>query len=173
MMWVPPKVSQELQDAAMEQLAEVQRVFLSQELEFYNRELREIDPLLEVGWVPEHADVPGTVPGRFHLVRWNEPPVPPTLEPLEDDGEFISLGAWIFDRVRHMDLWNDQVRRERKRRLQNLEQSKRRAKMHEREEIAEEFSDRCKAAFNPGVSMTSAGPWKARAGARSDRQRAV
>lgn len=167
MVWVPPKVSREMEHEALAHRAEaLAALVLSEELKEYNRELREIDRDLQVAWVDENTHVLGLTPGRFHLIRDNHP-FPPALIPYQDEaGGFLPLSSHLFDFVRHADLWNDQVTRDRRRRTERAEQAQARAKERERADMAEEIDDRIKAAFDPGVSMTKAGPWSYRAHAR-------
>jgi hypothetical protein len=48
------------------------------------------------------------VPNFYHLIRDNEAPTPPTVIPVEQDGQFAEIGQWFIDRMRASDLQNPQ-----------------------------------------------------------------
>src|SRR3954467_11204052 len=40
------------------------------------------------------------IPNFYHLIRDNEAPTPPTVIPVEKDGQFAEIGQWFIDRMR-------------------------------------------------------------------------
>jgi hypothetical protein len=165
-LWVPPAQARRELEARRQYEAELQEQLVRYaHLKDWNRELKQIDPYLEVVWAPETAnEVGGVKRNRYCLLRHN-PTAPPLVKPLEIDGQYAELGSWVFDQVRQADLWRDEVVRDRKRMEERMQRSKERRRAREREERQEEITDRLHA-LNPSVSMTRAGTWSYRAAAR-------
>lgn len=137
-------------------------VALHDELESYNKELRQIDPDLQLVWAPESATNPALVPGRFHILRRNPPPSPPLLLPLQDDrGNFREPGSWMYDMLRSADLWNDRAQEDRRKAQEEITRQKESRRRAEREELAEEIDLRLKAKNNPGFLFSDV-PWSYR-----------
>jgi hypothetical protein len=165
-LWVPPSEMARAKEVRAQHDADLQEMLVRHSVtKEWTQEVKQLDPYLEVVWAPPTAkEVGGVKPERYCLIRHN-PTGPPTVEPLEIDGQYADLGSWVFDRIRSMDLWHDEVVRERKDRERKAEEAKERRQAREREERDEELRDRV-SALSPAVSMTSAGPWSYRAGAR-------
>jgi hypothetical protein len=127
-------------------------------LKDWNRELKQVDPYLELVFAPEAADAPGLVPGRYHLLRHN-PGGPPSLIPLQGpEGEFREPDSSLFQLLRESDLWNDQAERARRKTAEALERAKERRRQREREQRVEELVGRAKARFEPSVLVKGV-PW--------------
>ena len=131
-------------DETAKHQAEVElMVALRDELEGFNKELKQIDPDLELVWVPETATNPALSPGRYHIMRRNAPPTPPLLLPLEhEDGSFKEPGSWVYDWLRKQDLWNDRAQADKRKAEQELERQRDKRRQAEREETAWEIDAR-------------------------------
>lgn len=173
-LWTPPSVSREEANIGAEHVADVRlAAALRGQLEWWTRELKQIDDRLEMVWFDESATgIVGVVPNRYAIVRWNEAPTPPSVIPIEGpDGEFVEPNSSVFDKVRAGDMWNAEARRDRQRRQEQALAAKRRQQARETEERQEEILERWLAAsrtqvsFNPDVawSQNAAGQRAARA----------
>jgi hypothetical protein len=137
------------------------------ELNWFNRQLRQIDPRLELVKATEHPQSTDLTPGYWHVVRHNEPPAPDTYIAIKGDhGEFIEPSTGWLERFRADDAWSNGGWAELTKRWAKREQARERDKQRVREERVEEIADRIKAQ-NPGVSFSDT-PWTYRAGARKD-----
>lgn len=144
-------------------------VALKDELESHNRDLKRIDDRLEIVWAPESVTNPALTPGRYHLIRRNDPPAPPGIWPLETkDGSFKEPGAWMYDWVLSLDMWNERVMADREKARQEAETARNKRRREEREELAWEIDTRLKAKTNPGI-LFGDNRWSYRAGARRAR----
>lgn len=159
---LPEYLDQTLQhEAELEAMVDV----LRDEIASWNADLKQIDPNLEIGWVPETATNPRLAPGRWHIFRHNAPPTPTEAFPLQHpDGSYREPGSWMFDWLRGMDLWNNRVREDRDKAHRELERARARRKQEEREELVWEIDARLKAKNSPGVLFGDS-PWTYRAGA--------
>jgi hypothetical protein len=146
--------------------AEVQAMIaLRDELEEWTRDLKRLDERLQMVWAPESVTAPGLVPGRFHVLRRNDPPAPVTPFPLvrglltgdPDDEGFIEPGSWVFDWLQKSDLQNTTVQEERKRFQEEAERARQRRKQEEREETIWEIDERLRVANNPGGVLFTKG----------------
>jgi hypothetical protein len=134
--------------------------------EEWNRILYQVDAELRLVRAQESASAPGIVPGYYHVLRRNDLG-PPTPIPVQGpDGEYREPGSWLLDQLAESDLWNGRSQKDRERAYQELTRQKARRKERETEERRDEIKERWKAASNPGVSFSDAGPWRYRAGAR-------
>jgi hypothetical protein len=155
-MWTPTRHQQQ---ERRRREGELQRMVLKHAaLKDWNRELKQIDPYLELVFAPESADAPGLVPGRYHLLRHN-PGAVPSLIPLQGpEGEFREPDSSIFQLLRESDLWNDQAERARRKTQEKLDQARERRRQREHEQRVEEMVGRAKARFEPGVLVKGV-PW--------------
>jgi hypothetical protein len=143
----------------------LQKLEAKGQMDDWNRELRQIDPYLELVFAPENATAPGLRPGRYHVLRHN-PGAPLSLIPIETpEGEFKEPDSSLLDELRRADLWRDEAVRDRKKRQEALERSERRRKAREFEERQEEIEYRIKVKESPGVLVSDV-PWTWRAHAR-------
>jgi hypothetical protein len=158
-IWLPPKVSAELRaetEAHRNEILNAKR--LHSILEHWNRELKTIDPYLEMAWF-EDCHVLGVIPWRFHILRHN-PGAPPSLIPIEGpDGGYVEPASQVYDILRAQDLWNAEANHDRKKRQQRLEDAKERQKAREELERLDEIRERLAAATRTQVSMNTASPW--------------
>lgn len=166
-VWIPGETLRKQEHARARQMAELNGLAqLTGICREWTPVLKEIDPYLEMVWVPENARAAGLTPGRFTVLRHN-PGAPPSIIPVEGpDGEFVIPNSGLLDVLRKADLWSSQAVKERKRKERELEDAKKRQEDREREERIEEFTDRWKA-LEPSVSMTGQGKgWSYKAGAK-------
>lgn len=153
--------SEYLEETAVHAAEVEMMVTLRDELDSYNKELKQIDPDLELVWAPETVTAPGLSPGRFHVLRRNPPPAPPLLLPLEtEDGGFKEPGSWMYDWLRRQDLWNDAAQADRRKAEQELERQRDKRRAEEREEVAWEIDERLRVANRPSV-LFDVDTWKA------------
>lgn len=171
-LWVPPRAAREHAEARREYEHELGLVAEKQGLvEEWDKVLSGIDPHLSIFFAPEWANVAGVTPGRYHVL-WNAPGVVPTVLPVTGpNGEFVEPGSSMLDLLHRSEMWNATAGRERARKERLLAAAKERASLREREDLREEFRDRAKARFNPGVSFSDTG-WKYRASARTEKKAA-
>lgn len=137
----------------------------------YQRELS--DTRLEIVFMPPTADESlGIVPGRYHLVRRNEPPTPPSLIPIEgDSGEFVEPGSWHIERMRGSDLQNPQLMHAVRQRKEAAERAKEREKQRDDDERMEHLRDAYKARFSTSVSLNRSTPWSQNVKGKKTRQK--
>lgn len=173
-LWTPPSVSRDLaaeaeQDAASVRLAAA----LRGQLDWWNRELKLIDQRLEMVWFDEGVDIVGVVPNRYHVIRWNDAPAPPSLIPVVGpEGEFVEPNSALFDKLRAGDMWNGEARREQEKRQRRAEDARNRQMAREAEERQAEILERWIAATRTQVSMSSDTPWTQNMSPASRRERA-
>jgi hypothetical protein len=137
----------------------------------FNRELRKMDPYLELIFIGDDAGVQGAVPNRYHLSR-RSPDAPATLISITDEhGGFVEPGSAIFDKLAEGDLWSARSRRERQNAQQEAERARDRKRARETEQRQEELKDRYNAAFRTSVSMADTG-WSQNASGRRGRRAA-
>lgn len=99
------------------------------------------------------------IPNFYHLIRDNEAPTPPSVIPVEQDGQFAEPGQWFIDRMRAADLQNPQVMRAHKEQKRQKELAAQREQDRETEERREHLRDAYKARFETSVSMNEDTPW--------------
>lgn len=175
-LWLPPSARQAARDKrAAYDRAVLNGMALHARLEEWNRDLREIDPHLELVRASVQTSHPALVPGFYHLIRHN-PGVPVSVLVVGDrDGRLVlghadePLGfrepdSSLFEEIKKQDLWSDRSTREREKRAREAERQASKRRERERADIVTEVRDRVKATFSPGVSMAQAGPWSYRAG---------
>jgi hypothetical protein len=167
-LWTPPKVDRDLREQTQAHASEVTGMVerFRGILKHYTRELKAIDPYLELIFAPPNAEAPGLVPGRYHVMRHN-PGAPPSLIPIQGpNGEFSEPTSQVFEQLKSTDLWNTAVGHERRRREEAAERASVRAKEREQAERAEEVKDRWNAATRTFVSMDRSKPWSQNAAGR-------
>jgi predicted trehalose synthase len=131
----------------------------------FNRQLEALDPDLELVWVPEGADFPGLVPGRWHIRRANtRGGLDAFLPVLGPDGEYMEPHSGVLDQLRKYDLQNGGLER-----LRQEKEDERRARERDLERFREQRRDavlaRYRAMTSPGVSFHDR-QWTNKAGAR-------
>lgn len=155
-MWVPPRVSKELQDNTRHATAELmQMVYVKGVMDDFNKELRAIDPYLELVLAREKVLAGSPLrPGYWHIIRHN-PTAPPTVMTLEGEhGEYVEPNSEMFRKLSEdNDMWNPASMARRRKREEALEQAKERRKNREREARQEELLERYAAATRTQVSM--------------------
>jgi hypothetical protein len=170
-LWVPPKVSRELQqktDAYRHEVLEM--VYRKATMDDFNRDLKQIDPYLELIWAPGNANAVGLKPNRYHILR-HVPGGPPSLWPIEtEDGEYMEPNSGIFDMLRRNDMWHAEASYDRKKRKEALKAAEERHKRLEREALSEEVEERWKAATRTQVLMSPDVRWAQNASGRRGRR---
>lgn len=159
-IFVPPRVARELREETRQYQAELlMRAQMKGVMDSFNRDLKQIDPYLELMFFEDDVLLPGVTPGRWHVVRHN-PGAPPSLDAyVGPNGEYLEPDSGIFKKLEESDLQNPMVNRERKRREHEAKLAYERRKAREREEINEETIERYLAATRTQVSMNRSTPW--------------
>lgn len=152
-MWLPDGVTRELAEERTAYEAELaeQAVRLHDQLEHYNRALKQIDPYLELVLASDNATALGLRPGFFHVVRHN-PGAPPELWPLEtEDGGFREPDSSLFEDLARSDMWSNRSMKARQKAELDAQRAKERAREREQEDRATEVLERWTAASRPQV----------------------
>ena len=106
-LWTP--FSKEM-NAKREALTDKQTLEHIRKSKWLSRELREIDPMLDVVYIGEKApaEFPDIIPGRWHICRKSSDGGHlDTYFPLVGpNGEYREPGAWLIDEFKARDLWN-------------------------------------------------------------------
>lgn len=176
-MWLPASIEADLAAGRMDFAAKVDRLVDSEtrrQLETvkrFNKELKGIDPYLELvfvsmprDWPAGEEPPPGVVFDRWHVLRRN-PGAPPTFIALtREDGGYVEPTSRVFDRLRQADLWNGDVAKRHRTAMARQAEQRARAADARRAEAREEIALRLKALENPGINFDSSRRWKARLG---------
>ena len=160
-LWVPPKVSRELEDSTARFNAEAKDQFRFNEsvCQTWNPELQKIDPYLRLARAKEHAHFPGVLPNYYHMVRLN-PVGPIWFQPLTGPNmSFVEPTLRMLDTLRGSDLQNPRAVRDRKMQQDMAEKARKTREERETEERQEEMLERWRSATQTRVSMTDARPW--------------
>lgn len=155
-LFLPPGVSRELQQ---ERLAHHARVVAlthySDVMDDFNRDLKAIDPYLQLVKAKETIEV-GTPlkPGYWHIIRHN-PGAPPSVMTIEGlDGEYVEPSSGVFRQLLEWcDLQNPAVGHRRRERAEAARDAERKRLAREREEADDEAMQRLLAATRTQVSM--------------------
>lgn len=122
-------------------------------LDLWNRELKEIDPYLQLVKAREDTTMPGLRPGYWHVLR-HVPGGPPSVIVYEGpNGEFREPDSGLFEELRRGDMWSDRAKWERDRLQRKLDQAEQHRKERERKDINEEIRDRIKSAWNTSIRV--------------------
>lgn len=159
-LWVPPRVSRELRDATERHKREVlEAARRDATLDYWDRELKKIDPALTIIKAVDDARVPGLKAGYYHIVREVENGPPSILPIVGENGEFVEPTSRILDLLRAGDLQNPRAMAERRRRDDAAERAREKARQDGHEERVEEMLDRWKSMTQTRVSMSRDTPW--------------
>lgn len=138
-------------------------------LEWFDRQLRDIDPLLCLVKAKDHAQAPGMRPGFWHVCRRNPAPAIDSYIPITTpDGEFCEPSTWWLEEFRRDDAWNNGGWEAMAKRWADRDAARQRDKERQREGRIDELAGRIKAKSSPGVSFSD-GKWTYKAGARDGR----
>lgn len=118
------------------------------------------DRLELIFWPPDAPVEQGLEPGRYHVMRRNDDPAPPTFIPVEGEkGEFVEPGEWLIAKLRESDLQNPQLVRAMKARKRTLELSREREQERDVEERREHIRDLWNAHLRTSVSFNRDTAW--------------
>lgn len=155
-LWTPPKVSRELVDKRREATAEMmQMVYLKGVMDDFNKELKQIDPYLELALASEKVLAGNPLkPGYWHIIRHN-PGAPPSVMTIEGpNGEYVEPTSEVFRMLKEdNDMWNPASMHRKRKREEELERAKERRKERERRDRQQEIQERWDAATRTQVSM--------------------
>lgn len=125
-------------------------------MEYYSRELKQIDPHLSVILAKPNTTVLGLKPNFYHIVRLR-PGSPAYIKPVEGpNGEWRDLDSSIFDMVAEEDLWNDRTQRDKREKARKADEARIRQRQREAMDRAREFDERLKSALNTSISVPKA-----------------
>lgn len=166
MLLLPPGVTRELYEKrqAREQGAAASGVFAKDDrCREYDPLLKRVEPYLSMVFCNEPAPLQavacGARPGRYNIVR-DAPGYPLTFIPLVGEhGEFVEPNSAIFEGLKLMDWWSDDVNRERRRKEQALKDAEAKALAEERREMNEDVLEHYLAATRTQVSMNRDTAW--------------
>lgn len=155
-LWTPPSVTRELKDNTNKARAEMmQMVYLKGVMDDFNRELRDIDPYLELALASEKILAGNPLkPGFWHIIRHN-PGAPPSVMTIEGpNGEYVEPTSEVFRMLKEdNDMWNPASMHRKRKREEELDRAKERRKERERKERKDEMLERYAAATRTQVSM--------------------
>ena len=161
-LWVPPKVSRELTESTKQHTADLDNSRNESGgdiIRQFNRELAAIDPHLELMFVGENAPAFGVTPGRWHVLRRN-PGAPATAVVYQNpDGSYREPDSGLVTMLRESDMWNSDLRHDRRRQKESAARAELRRKDRETEDRVEELKDRWNAKTRATVSMNRQSPW--------------
>ena len=104
-------------------------------LDYWNKELRQIDERLQMVWFDEGVNILGVVPCRYHILRRNEPPTPWSIIPIQDaEGNYVEPDSGVFSMLLRDDMWSESAQREKRRHERLAQAAKDREKQRERED---------------------------------------
>lgn len=179
-MWVPPKVSRELQqereqfNAAVDaRVAANALLKVKGVLDEFNYELQQIDRNLQLMRLDAAADTSGTPfkAGYYHVVRMNDG-APVSVMVVEDEhGRFMEPSSRLFEQLRKADLWDSRNMRALEKRDRLADEAAEKRKVQERKERQQEMVERWAAASRTQVSMNTDVPWTQNASKTSQRDR--
>ena len=163
-LWTPPKATREEVDQRHKYAASVEQMVerFSSVIEQFNRELYKFDPSLELVFIKPTASVanlPGAVPGRYHVIRKMEDGHVSLIPIVGPSGEFAEPDSGLFKWLAEQDMWNDRSRRVREEMLSRAEASRLRQKEREEEERIAELKERYAAISRTQVSMNRDSAW--------------
>lgn len=177
-VWLPPRVSRELQEEARRHEAETRRVMFTEARYSWKREfdaqLDRIVPGMKLCQCPDPAPLDavaqGARPGCWHVVWPGYQGGPMQVQPmvidivtgkprLGGDGPPAEPGSWVFESLARGDLWNERANRERARIKREAEEARDRRRERERAAFDEECLEHYKAGTRTFVSMNRDAPW--------------
>lgn len=133
-------------------------------LDYWNTELKKIDPMLRLMQATPLASAPGVKAGYYHLVRLRDSSEGTFMwvQPLHDmRGNFVEPTSQMLDALRWADLQSDRVISARQENDRREAASRERQSQREHDERVDEGVERFKAATRAHVSMTDT-PWSAK-----------
>jgi hypothetical protein len=112
-------------------------VELKGKLDYWNRELKRIDPYLELVKANDNASMPGLKPGYFHVLRHN-PGAPPSVIVHEGpNGEFREPDSGLFEELKRKDMWRDEPAWKKARAEREADAESKRDEYERKEELRE------------------------------------
>lgn len=122
-------------------------------LAHFNRELKRIDPYLQLVRADPRSEHPLLRPGYYHLIR-TPPDGPPSVRVVQGpDGEFREPDSSLFEELQRDDLWSDRSRRQRQQRQRELARAAEREKEHETLDRREEMYQRLRSKVVTSVAV--------------------
>jgi hypothetical protein len=159
-LWLPPQVSRELRQSTLEYQAEVfAHARQSAFLDYWTRELKKIDPRLEMIKANDDATVVGLIPGYYHVMLVLADGPPSLLPIMGDHGEFVEPTSRILDRLREGDLQNPEAMRARRERDERAAAQRKRDAERDAEDRVAQMVDHYKSFTETRVSLSKAAPW--------------
>lgn len=157
-LWVPPTFTKQAGESTDAHEAEIARMAaVAKEIgdaqAHWQPLLEQIDPHLMLVKAYMNASAAGLRPGFWHVIRHN-PGAPPTIIVLEnEDGSYQEPSQRMLDLVRHNDLQNVQVDRDRKEKARKDREASDKRRAEANRERSEELAERVLAVTRAQVSM--------------------
>lgn len=155
-LWLPPSEANRILDERREHASRLLGgMQLLGQLNDFNKDLKAIDPYLELVKAHETTTHPQLTPGFYHVIR-HSPGAPESvvLTLKNEDGSFREPDSGLFQELARLDAWSDRSQRERRRREEEAERIHRHRQAKEQEDRVEHFWQRYKSSVTPSVSMT-------------------
>jgi hypothetical protein len=112
----------------------------------WGKELKSIDPSLDLVWVGEAADDPELEPGRWHIRKRIPGTVDAYIPLVGQDGAYRAPGAWMLEWLTAGDLWNPKVHRDKEEAKRKLGEARERARRLRAEQRQDHMAEAVRAA---------------------------
>lgn len=136
-----------------------------------DKELKQLDPYLELVLASPRATDPALIPGAWHVVRHNPIGMDSYLPITDDDGFPIEPHFGVLDWLRERDLQDSRVLDAITLERAEASRERQRRRLAKRAERRQELADRVKAIESPGVSLVPG--WTNKTGGRRGAARKV
>ena len=143
-LWVPPAVAaREIDRRRQFADAVVGQATVLQDVKYWNRQLKAIDPYVQIIRANEDATHPSLRPGYYHILR-DAPDGMPSVIVHEDErtGNALPLDSSILDTLRKADMWSSVNQKERRRRIDEAEAARKRERQREEDDRRQELYER-------------------------------
>jgi hypothetical protein len=124
----------------------------------FDRDLKQIDPHLEIVKAKDQTTVVGLRAGFWHLVR-RPPGHPAYIKPItangHPEGPYKEPDSSVFEEAMLDDLWNDRARKANRKRMKTAEDARQRRKDREAQDRIAEFGERVKSRNSTQILVRS------------------
>lgn len=161
-LFLPPTITRGLQQERLQMQTDlVKMTHMKETMDSWNRDLRQIDPYLELIKAQENPEVQihALKPGYWHIIRHN-PDAPPSITTWEGpEGEYREPDSGIYDHLRLNDLQNPEVMKAIKKKRITLERLRKERENRENEERRQELFERLAANRDVRISFDRDAKW--------------
>lgn len=117
---------------------------ITEKLKYWNRELKKIDPYLELVKAQNNTRHPALKPGYYHIFHHRPGGIPNVIVHQGDQGEFREPDSGLLEMLKRGDTWSDRSMKERKRLQKQAERAQRRQEERESNDRLDEITERLK-----------------------------